>query len=263
MSMIKLSNISFRYRSNKEKPRFFLNDISLNITKGEFISLLGPNGTGKSTLLKILSGILVPSSGDILFDNQDYKSLNRKYLAGKIAFVPQISTVVFPFTVSEIVVMGRNPHKSFFGFEEKDDLRKTNEALEVVGLSGLNDKYITEISGGELQRTFIARALVQEPEILLLDEPNAHLDIKHQVFIFNLLKRINEMNDITIIAVTHDMNLASEFGKRCVVLKDGKIALDGPSENVITVENIKKVFEVESKLVKFDNEKKHVLILNR
>ena len=243
MSLIKLSNIDFSYNSS-QSSNFSLENINIEIEKGDFLSILGPNGSGKSTLIKILSGYLKPKSGKVLLDNKILTHYSPKELAKKIAYVPQLPASIYPFSVYEIVAMGRYPYLGISGFERERDKEKILEIAKLLELEHILDKGISEISGGEIQRTFIARAMVQEPQILLLDEPNAHLDIKHQLSIFNLLKKLNEENGITIITVMHDLNLSKYYSSRILMLKEGKVFLIGVPSIAITKENILSVFDV-------------------
>lgn len=242
--LISLSNIEFSYSKSGED--FCLSGIDLQIDRGEFLTLLGPNGSGKSTLLKIILGLLLPRNGSVKVDNKEISSYSRREIARKIAFVPQENHSIYPFSVYEIVMMGRSPYLDFLGIEKKNDIDKVDAALERLGIKHLKNKGINEISGGEAQRAYIARALVQEPEIMLLDEPNAHLDLEHQLSIFETLKELNEEQQITIVVVSHDLNLAGCYGIRCIFMKDGKIFSDDNKFNLITEENIKTVFNVNS-----------------
>ena len=245
MSLIKLSNIEFSYRDVKSDSDFSLSDINLEINDGDFLSILGPNGSGKSTLIKLITGYLESQSGEITLGGNPLKSYKRKDVAKIIAYVPQIPTSIYPFSVYEIVAMGRFPYLRMSGFEKSEDIAIIDNIIELMELSNLANKGINEISGGEAQRAFIGRALVQQPKILLLDEPNAHLDIKHQISIFNLIKRLNDKEGITIVTVMHDLNLTSLYSSRVVMLKDGKIFLDKKVNDALIPENIKSVFEVD------------------
>ena len=162
MNLISLNNISFSYEKNAAES-FFLSAINLEVFKGEFVTILGPNGSGKTTILKLMSGLLKPQIGEVLFQNKKLNSLTRKEIAKRIGYVPQSTLSVFPFSIYEIVLMGRTPHLGFGGFEKEDDKEKINEALDLVEISHLRNKGLNEVSGGEAQRAFIARALVQEP----------------------------------------------------------------------------------------------------
>lgn len=243
MSLLSLSNIDFSYNSGKRNI-FSLDKINVQIERDDFLSILGPNGSGKSTLIKLITGYLRPNSGKIILDGKDLNQFKPKELAKKIAYVPQIPNTIYPFSVYEIVAMGRYPYLGISGFEKEKDKEKIFEIVKLLELEHILEKGINEISGGEIQRAFIARALVQEPHILLLDEPNAHLDIKHQLSIFNLLKKLNDQNGLTIITVMHDLNLAKYYSSRILMLKEGKVFLLGTPEDVITKENILDVFDV-------------------
>lgn len=247
MSLIELQNIQFFYTGSvNNSQNFHLRNINLSVGKGEFLSILGPNGSGKSTLLKIISGILIPLSGKISLNGKPLQNYSKRSIARKIAFVPQASLSVFPFSVYEIIMMGRTPHLNLLGFESEEDHRKVLEVLDMVEIGHLKNHSINEISGGEAQRAYIGRALVQQPEILLLDEPNAHLDIKHQLSIFDLIKRLNVSERLTVISVSHDLNLAAFYSDRIVMMESGGIYIDDSTEKVLTEENIRNVFGVET-----------------
>lgn len=260
MSLIKLSNIEFSYRNLKSESDFALSDINLEISDGDFLSILGPNGSGKSTLIKLITGYLEPQNGEITLDAVHLKKYKRKDIAKKMAYVPQIPTSIYPFSVYEIVAMGRFPYLDMTGFEKSEDIAVIDNTIELMELSHLANKGINEISGGEAQRAFIGRALVQKPKILLLDEPNAHLDIKHQISIFNLLKRLNDNDGITIVTVMHDLNLTSLYSSRVVMLKNGKVFLDGKVNDALIPENIKSVFDVDVEVTTDVNNSRTVLI---
>ncbi len=247
MSLIELNNISFAYSQGNG---FKLSEINLNVDEGKFISIIGPNGSGKSTLLKLISGYLQPDKGIIKLGRKNYSKYGRNEFAREIAFVSQNSFSIFPFSVYEIVMMGRNPYLGFSGFENKYDREKVIEALQKVGIFHLKNKGINEISGGEAQRAFIARALVQEPKIILLDEPNAHLDIKHQIAVFGILKNLQLKNNVTVISISHDLNLAASYSDKIILLKSGKLLMYDSVDKIFTQENVKNVFEVNSEITK-------------
>lgn len=246
MSILEARNISLTYGG--KKPKQALIDLSFNVKEGDFTTILGPNGSGKSTLLRILAGLLEPTGGSVQFKGKSFKNISRKNIARKIAYVPQKNFSVFPFSVIEIVMMGRSPHLNYMGIERYEDVEVVNNALEVMGITDLADKGINEISGGEAQRAFIARAIAQQPEVILLDEPNAHLDIEHQISIFKLLKKLNREDGVTVITVSHDLNLAGHFTNDAVLLKDGSLFSKGSKKKVLTEENLYSVFGVECKI---------------
>ena len=225
-----------------------LRDISFNVPAGDFLSLLGPNGSGKSTLLRLLDRILLPQGGTITIDGRPLSSFNRRELARIIAYVPQDTLWVFPYTVLEVVLMGRSPHVHQSGFENQQDLDIAHEMMRLTDIEHLAEKLITAISGGERQRVLIARALSQQPEILLLDEPNAHLDINHQVEIFQILQEQNERHHLTIVSVSHDLNLAAAFSKRTLLLgqpdnNGSAVFAIGEPREVLTESNIERVYQ--------------------
>lgn len=253
MNAVRLQNVSYQYRDNHSQKRFNLGSINMEIGEGDFISILGPNGSGKSTLLKLISGFLKPLTGEIYLYGNNFHDMKPKEISRVIAYVPQTLNSVYPYSVYEIVAMGRNPHLNIFGFESENDIKIIKRTLELLELEEFTHKGINQISGGEAQRAFLARALAQEPKIILLDEPNAHLDIKHQIAIFNILKNLNEKEKLTVVSVTHDLNLTGYYSRRAVLLDNGKIFCDDSIKNVLTKENILKVFEVSTD-VKIDSD---------
>ncbi|MFC2133615.1 ABC transporter ATP-binding protein [Bacteroidota bacterium] len=259
MPLIELKNISFSYLQSSQSSNFSLEGINLIINKGDFISILGPNGCGKSTLLKLIARLLNPQDGHILFSDVEYQKIPRKNFTKKIAYVPQTTYSIYPFSVFEVVMMGRTPYLNLLGFESGEDIDIVEETLEKVGILNLRHKGINEISGGEAQRAFIARALVQTPEIILLDEPNAHLDIEHQMEIFNLLNFLNKNEKLTVVAVSHDLNLVGLFSERALLMKSGKIILDSDKKSILTESNIKEIFNVNS-IVRYNQDSDSLLV---
>lgn len=220
-----------------------IKDFSLEITKGEFLGIIGPNGSGKSTLLKLLSRVLKPSQGAIAFMGEDSQRMSLRRFARKAAFVSQDTQINFPFSVMEIALMGRIPHLGRLETETRRDKEIAFQALELTDSQFLKDKLINELSAGERQRVIIARALTQEPTLLFLDEPTAHLDIGHQIQILDLLHKLNQNNLLTIVIVFHDLNLASEYCNRIVLLNKGMVFKEGPPEAVLTYQNIETVYK--------------------
>lgn len=251
MNILNLQNVYFRY--NKKDKSFFLNNVNLSVTQGEFISILGPNGSGKSTLLKLISGILTPQNGIRLFRNLEYSKYSLIEMARKLAYVPQNIGNNFPFSVEEFIMMGRTPYLGLFGMEKPEDVEIVNEAMETVEVQHLKNYGINEISGGEAQRVFIARAIVQKPEILLLDEPSAHLDLHHQLGVYNLLKKLNQEQNITVIIVSHDLNLSGHYSSRALLMNSGELVLDDNISAVLTETVIKKYFNVDSQVQYYEN----------
>ncbi|MGE5499113.1 MAG: ABC transporter ATP-binding protein [Syntrophothermus sp.] len=250
MPLLDLKNIEFRYEKlHAGEGDFCLADINLSINSGEFVTIVGPNGSGKSTLLKLISGILKRDSGELRLNSVDYNQISRKNLARTIAFVPQSAQTIFPFSIYEIVMMGRTPYLNYLGLESRRDKEIVDDALNMVNITHLKHKGINEVSGGEAQRAFIARAIVQEPDIILLDEPNAHLDIRHQLSVLDLIKELNLSRKMTVIAVMHDLNLAGYYSSRIIMMKQGKVFRDDKAGIILTEENIRDVFGVESRVL--------------
>jgi iron complex transport system ATP-binding protein len=240
---LSVKNLTFHY---PDVP--VLRDISFDVPSGDFLSLLGPNGSGKSTLLRLLDRILLPESGTIALNDRPIGGMTRRELAANIAYVPQDASWVFPYTVLEVVLMGRSPYVGRSGFENEQDLEIARETMRLTDIDHLAAKLITEVSGGERQRVLIARALSQQPGILLLDEPNAHLDICHQIEIFQILRQQNEQRRLTIVSVSHDLNLAAAFSKRVLLLdnrgSDGATVFAvGSPQDVLTEPAIQQVYK--------------------
>jgi iron complex transport system ATP-binding protein len=235
--MIEVKSISFRYFEN-----WVLRDISFQVGKGEFIGVIGPNGSGKTTLLKILYRLLIPQQGEVLYESVPLKKMTRREIAKKIAVVAQETYPLFPFRVIEIVLMGRSPYLGHLMFESERDLEIARKAMAWTEILPIAERPVDELSGGERKRVFIARALAQEPEMILLDEPTANLDIHHQIEFLDLILRLNQERGLTVIMASHDLNLASEFCSRLILLHKGEIYRTGSPEEVMTRENIEQVY---------------------
>ena len=223
-----------------------LKDVNFSVDSGEFLGILGPNGSGKTTLLKSISRVLKPKKGAILVDDKDIYAMKSVDVAKKLAVVPQETPVTFDFTALEIVLMGRNPHLPRFKMESTRDLEIAKKAMELTHTWDFAERPVTELSGGERQRVIIARALTQEPQILLLDEPTTHLDISNQLEIMDLIKHLCETKKLILVAVFHDFNLAARYCDSVILLKNGKIVAVGKSEDTLTSDNVKKVFNVDT-----------------
>jgi len=241
MHALSIEALSFSY--HRTVP--ILREISFAVERGEFLSLVGPNGSGKTTLLRLLDRIFLPDSGSITLGGKPLGRLSRAELARRIAFVPQDGAIQFPFTVYEIVLMGRSPHTRGMAFENAHDRAIAREVMALTDIDRLADQPITKLSGGERQRAFIARALAQQPEILLLDEPNAHLDISHQLDVFRLIKKRNTESGLTVLSVSHDLNLAAAYSDRVAMLQQGTVAAIGKPGDVLTAERIRQVFDTD------------------
>lgn len=239
-ALIEASELCFGY-GNKT----VLRDVSLQVHRGEFVAIIGPNGSGKTTLLKLLTRVLRPQRGRIALEGHDYAHISARQLARRIAVAPQETPVLFPFSVTEVVLMGRAPYLPAFGFETHEDLEQARRAMEQTDVLHLADRAIGSLSSGEKQRAIIARALAQQPEILLLDEPTSSLDIKHQIDVYELLTGLNAANGLTVVIVSHDLNMAAQYARRMVLLREGTLYRDGPPGEVITRESIRKVYGAE------------------
>lgn len=224
--------------------------ISFDVAPGSFLGIVGPNAAGKSTILKTIAATLKPTQGVVYFQGEDLNKISRRDLARKVAVVPQETEMHFPFTVLEVVMMGRHPHIERFDRESEDDFKIVRNAMESANCWHLKDRNILELSGGERQRVILARALAQEPQIILLDEPVAHLDLSAQLDVLNLLKEMNTSLGVTVIGILHDLNLAAQFSKQLIMLNQGKIYSAGTPEEVLTTENIKEVYNTDVMVIK-------------
>lgn len=243
--IIKTKNIDWSYNGTR-----VLDDVSINIKPGTFTGILGPNGAGKTTLLKLILNLLQAEKDSILIKGQDIRTFSRKALAKIEAYVPQNVKIDFNFTVEQVVLMGRTPFLGRFDRESREDLEIAEWAMKETGVDGLKEKLITHLSGGELQRVIIARALTQEPSILALDEPTSHLDIHHQINILSIIRSLAKKKSLTIIAVLHDVNHALEYCDNLFLLDKGKIVNSGSPEKVITPESMKEIYDLNVKITK-------------
>jgi iron complex transport system ATP-binding protein len=241
-SAVQIRHLVFAYGD-----RLVLDRLSLSIDKGEMVAVLGPNGSGKTTLLKIISAVL-SGDGEVQLRERDIRSYERKQLSRILAVVPQETQVDFPYTVAEMVLMGRASRHHPLALEGKRDLESARKSMELTETVSLADRYLHELSTGEKQRVIIARALAQEPEVLLLDEPSAFLDLKHQISVLQLVRKLNQEQGLTIIAALHDLNLAALFFPRLVMLRRGMIFCDGTPKDVLTEETIEQVYGIRVKI---------------
>lgn len=235
--MLKLQINNLKFSIDNEE---ILKDISFDIKKGAFVGIIGPNGSGKSTLLKNIYRVYKPSSGKIILDERVLSKLKEKECAQKIAVLAQESNTYFDFTVEQIVKMGRYPYKSIFEDYSKEDLQIVRQTLQKVGLENDMNRTFSKLSGGEKQRTLIARALVQNADFLILDEPTNHLDIGYQIQLMDLVKSLK----MTTLAAIHDINLATMYCDYLIVIHKGKIIKVGSPEEVITVALLKEIFGI-------------------
>lgn len=237
-----------------------LKDLTITVEKGQILSILGPNGSGKSTLLKALSRNLKPDKGSVYLDGKNLAELNAKVIAKKMAVLPQSPEAPKDLTVRDLVEYGRYPHQSWWQGKSKEDDTCVDWALDETGLTAMTGRIVSTLSGGERQRVWIAMALAQKPEILLLDEPTTYLDICHQLEIMELLADCNREHNITVAMVLHDINQAARYSDSIVVLKEGEIFAMGSPAEVITNYTLRQVFGVES-MVTLDNTGRPVVMI--
>jgi len=246
---IEVEGLSFRYYTKEGRGRMWtLDHLSFHVDAGEILGIVGPNGSGKSSLLKILSGLLRVGGGDVLLGGTSLQKRSQADIARLVAVVPQEYAQVFPFTVAETVLMGRFPHRTVrwwsmgIGDETASDLASAHQAMVDTDVVSLADRLVSDLSGGERQRVVIARALAQEPKILLLDEPTAFLDINHQIEICSLIGRLRAERQLTVVLVSHDLNVASQYCDLVLMLKEGQLCRIGSPEETIRPEVLRIVY---------------------
>jgi iron complex transport system ATP-binding protein len=241
---LSVEQVSYAYAPNpSQAPLFTLEAMSFQAKPGELVTILGPNASGKSTLLKLISGALQPLSGRIFLNGFETHSLPVKTRAQRIALVQQESRLLFPSRAWEFVMQGRHPYGGGLRFESEEDILIANNALAQVGATELADRWMDKISGGEKQRVILARALAQQPLLLLLDEPTLHLDIGAQVDLLESLRRLAAQNRYTVVVVTHELNLAGEYADQVVLMHRGKCLRVGPPTTVLQREILEQVFQ--------------------
>ncbi|MEE9291524.1 MAG: ABC transporter ATP-binding protein [Acidobacteriota bacterium] len=241
-AILEARNLHFRY-PGAGVPIF--DGLSLAIGAGDFLGLIGPNGSGKTSLLRLLSGTLRPSAGEVRLEGRSVHSFRPRERAQRLAVVPQESRILFNFSVMEMVLMGRAPHLGLLGLEGSHDRAIARHALEEMDLGDREETPLRELSSGERQRALVARALAQEPAILLLDEATAFLDLKHRLQIGEILSRLNREQGLTIMAISHDLNMAARYSSRLALLKQGRIVADGTPAEVLTPDQVRAVYETE------------------
>lgn len=249
---LQIKDISFRYGTN-----LILDKISFEQKTGRILALLGPNGTGKTTLLKSLSGILQPFEGSSLLDGEDILKMSVKKKSRLIAYVPQNTTTVFPVKVFDTVMMGRKPFQGFHTTKKDEEI--VLEILELFELTKLAFKNTNELSGGERQRVFLARALCQQPRLLLLDEPTSSMDLKNQLRTMSMVRKLADSQDLTVIVSIHDINLAAMYCDDFLMLRDQKIFTFGEADKVLTSPNMEKAYGVEADMNVYDGYKHMIL----
>ncbi len=235
--VLEVSGVEFRYGAQAA-----LAGVTFSVATGSFLGIIGPNAAGKSTLLRTLAATLRPQRGVVLLRGRDVGSFPRRDLARTLSVVPQETSTTFPYSALEVVLMGRYPHLGRFRPEGRRDLAAAHAAMETAGCWHLRDRSFVTLSGGERQRVVLARALAQEPEILILDEPTAHLDIGSQIDLLDAIKELNVRRKLTVVAVFHDLNLASQYSDELLLLHEGKVFAFGPPGEVLTPDNIRSVY---------------------
>lgn len=251
---VEVNNIVFGYRGEHT----VIDGCSFNLERRKIYCILGPNGSGKTTLLKLLNGTLKPHQGRVLVEGKDIHLLSKRAAARLMAFLPQEHHGVFPYSVLDMVVMGRNAHLSLLGRPRRKDYLLAEEALEVIGIGHLRDKCYMEISGGERQLVFLARAIAQQSSFFVMDEPTSHLDFNNQHKIMRVLRQIVRERGCSVITAMHDPNLALSFADEIIMLKRGRLLKAGPAVEIMTAENLSRLYEMDLKIAQFDGNKKFV-----
>ena len=244
--MLAAADVSFAYARRGAPDHRVLDAVSLTVRRGSVVGLLGPNGSGKTTFLRILAGVLTPQSGQVTIDGRPIADMGRRELARRVAVVPQETHSAFDFSVMDMVLMGRYPHLGTFELEGPDDQAIARDALAATDTSALAARAFATLSGGEKQRVVIAGALAQASDALLLDEPTAALDLGYQLEITALLRRLNQERGTTMIVSTHDLNLAAALCEEVVLLKQGRVVAQGGTEATLTAEHVKLLYEVDA-----------------
>jgi len=245
VSLLGVESLSYSY-----DEKTVLEHISLGVERGEMIGILGPNGCGKTTLLKNLNKNLRPHGGCVMIDGEDIDIISKKEIAKNVAVVPQSNEIRFAFTVREIVTMGRMPFQESLRGETRNDLEIINRAMEQTGLTEYADRYINTLSGGERQRAVIARAITQTPKVILMDEPTLHLDINMQFEVLDLIQKLSRENGLAVVMVSHDLPMVTRYCDRVILIHDHKVFAMGTPEEVLTKENMRIVFNVDAELEK-------------
>lgn len=250
--MLDIQRLSFRHL---QAGTDILKRIDFRMHGGRMTTLLGPNGSGKTTLFKCISGLWRPQEGAILFGDKDLTALSPEKRAGIIALVPQEHEPPFPYAVSDVVLMGRAAHISIFSSPSRQDLLKSDEAMETVGILPLKDRPYTKLSGGERQLVLIARALAQEAPILILDEPTSHLDFRNQILILTKVRDIARKKGLTVLMTLHDPNLAMLFSDDVVMIHEGSVMSCGLPRDVITADNLKRMYGIDVAVISYNGTK--------
>ena len=257
--MLHASELSYGYSSGRHTRSFTLDDVSVTVERGSLTGLLGPNGCGKTTLLNLLSGVLQPAHGQVSLNGIPLAGRSRRDIARHLAVVPQETHPAFDYTVMEMVLMGRHPHLGTFELEGPSDLALARDSLAATGTDHLAGRAYMTLSGGEKQRVVIASALTQSPEVLLLDEPTASLDLGYQLEVAALLRRLNRDRGVTMVLATHDLNLAASLCDRLILMRDGRVVAQGATRDVLTAASIRRIYDVDAD-VSFHGAAGHVTV---
>ncbi|MCY2926737.1 MAG: ABC transporter ATP-binding protein [Planctomycetota bacterium] len=243
--VLQAQHLAYSYRPGEP----VLRDVSFTAAAGELVCLLGPNGSGKSTLLRCLLGLLTPAAGEVLLDGKKLADYSARGLARMLGYVPQFPRSAFEFTVEQIVLMGRLAHLGVLGLAGKADRTVAHLAMQMTHTLELAGRSLSELSGGEAQRVMIARALAQQPALMLLDEPTSHLDLRNQLLIHQMMQRLAHDWQMAVVCVSHDINLAAQFADRILLLRSGEILADGPPAAVIRADVLSAVYDVRIELI--------------
>ena len=254
---IKIDGVTFSYRGAGDSP--VLKGITVDLGGSQVVSILGPNGVGKSTLIHCINKILEPTGGAVYLDGRDVKDYSLKEMARQTGYVPYSSSDTFPLTVVDTVLLGRHPQAGWKTTEE--DLEAVYDVLEKLEIEDLAMRYFNELSAGQHQKVMLARGLVQNPKVLLLDEPTSNLDIKHQLGITRLLKRLSHTEGIMVVMISHDLNIAARYSDNVILMHEGTIFAAGTPEEVLTVENIREVYGVESSITEVEG-RPYIILLD-
>ena len=239
--MIALDGVTVRYGQSEPALRA----VSMDVSRGEVVAILGPNGAGKSTLLRAMAGAISAASGSVKLDGKDVGKIERRELAQKVAFVTQTADVAFGFLVRDVVMMGRAPHQGSWMAAREEDERAVDDAMKALELGDLARRRVDELSGGEQKRVAIARALAQAPSLLLLDEPGAFLDVRHQLALYDLLVDLAKTKNLAIVLTMHDINAAAQYASRVALLKAGALVAIGSIEDVLTYRRLRETFDAD------------------